>query len=243
MKNISIQAARVGHSDCARCSMRNMVLFANLEEELFTRMHTPIDDLEIPSDTAVFQQGNAADYLYTVRSGYLKIVRLSADGSQRILRVLRAGDLAGLEATLGMPYHHSVVSLSKARLCRIPVSVVRDLNQRSEALRMQLMEKWAAALHESEKWFAEMNTGAARQRVARLLLAMRPLEAPQHGGISTSILFKRDDIGAMLDITLETSSRVLSAFIREGLLARPASAHGVVQILDVHALEQVAAGA
>lgn len=238
MKTISIQSARVGHSDCSRCGMRDMVLFANLTEADFEQMHTPIDDLEYPPDTQVIQQGDEANYLYTVRSGLLKIVYVNADGSQRILRILRAGDLAGLEASLESTYHHTVVTLSHARVCRIPLSTLRDLSSRSESVRGNLMEKWAGALRESETWFAEMNTGAARQRVARLLLAMRQKTAPH-----MSMLFKREDMGAMLDLTLETSSRVISSFIREGLLARPDAAHGPVRILDPHALQAVADGA
>ena len=58
-----------------------------------------------------------------------------------------------------------------------------------------------------------MNFGNARQRVAGLILKMRSAS-----DASLVTLFSREDMGAMLDLKLETVSRTLNAFVREELI-------------------------
>ena len=42
---IKTESAWRGTSDCRNCGIREMVLFANLNEHDFTQIHAPIDDL------------------------------------------------------------------------------------------------------------------------------------------------------------------------------------------------------
>ena len=50
-------------------------------------------------------------------------------------------------------------------------------------------------------------------------------------------LFSREDMGAMLDLKLETVSRTLTAFVREGLI-QPLDKQGrVYRILNLSALQ------
>ena len=80
-------------------------------------------------------------------------------------------------------------------------------------MHMRLMQKWQQALKDADDWLAELNFGTARQRVAGLALKMRDPDAPQN-----TSFFARDDMGAMLDLKLETVSREISALVRDGAL-------------------------
>ncbi|MDO9133785.1 cyclic nucleotide-binding domain-containing protein [Hydrogenophaga sp.] len=75
-----------------------MVLFADLREEDFELIHAPIDDLAFAAGQPRVRMGDAATSLYTLRAGMIKLVRHTVDGCQRIVRVLRPGDVVGLEA-------------------------------------------------------------------------------------------------------------------------------------------------
>jgi CRP-like cAMP-binding protein len=67
--------------------------------------------------------------------------------------------------------------------------------------------------------------------MARLLLKMRNPEQPQF-----SNLFSRDDIGSMLCMTMETASRTINAFQREGKITS-LDAGGRLYKIDPTALE------
>jgi CRP-like cAMP-binding protein len=99
------------------------------------------------------------------------------------------------------------------------------------------MQKWQAALRETEQWLVDMtSTGAtARVRMARLLLRLRDGESKRIYN------FSREDLGLMLGVTIETASRTIAAFQRERLLVRR-EADQKFYDADVVRLEMVARG-
>jgi CRP-like cAMP-binding protein len=210
---IQIDSAWKGTSDCRNCGIRDMVLFADLNEQDFGAIHTPIDDLLFAPDAALYTEGEQALGVFTLRKGMVKLVRSTADGRARIVRVLKPGDVIGLEALATARYDCEAVALVEVSVCRIPLTVLHHLSTHSSRLHMRLMEKWQHALKDADDWLADLNFGSARQRVARLALKMRDPEQP----LSTSF-FSREDMGAMLDLKLETVSREVSALVREGAL-------------------------
>ncbi len=228
---IKTESAWRGTSDCRSCGIRDMVLFADLKEEDFALIHAPIDDLEYDSGQTLIQTGEAATALFTLRAGMVKLVRNTADGRQRIVRVLRSGDVVGLEALMASNYDSDAVALTPIKVCRLPLQVIQRLNRETPRLHQRLLGKWHQSLKEADDWLAELNFGNARQRVAGLILKMR-------SGFDASVvtLFSREDMGAMLDLKLETVSRTLSAFVREGLID-PVDKHGrIYRVLDADRL-------
>jgi len=210
---IKIESAWKGTSDCRNCGVRDMVLFADLNEQDFGEIHTPIDDMVFSADAPLYTEGETALGVFTLRKGMIKLVRATADGRERIVRVLRPGDVAGLEALANARYDTEAIALVDSQVCRIPLSVLHHLSSHSPRLHKRLMQKWQQALRDADDWLADLNFGSARQRVAALALKMRDAEQPQF-----TSFFARDDMGAMLDIKLETVSREISGLVREGAL-------------------------
>ena len=217
---IKIDSAWQGTSDCRSCGIRDMVLFADLNEQDFSQIHTPIDDLVFGAEDVLYAEGAQALGVFTLRKGMVKLVRSTADGRERIVRVLRQGDVIGLEALATSHYDSEAVAMVESSVCRIPLSVMHHLSANSPRLHMRLMQKWQQALKDADDWLAELNFGTARQRVAGLALKMRDSDQPQF-----TSFFARDDMGAMLDLKLETVSREISALVRDGLI-RPLDKSG-----------------
>jgi CRP/FNR family transcriptional regulator len=235
MKTIQIKAAWNGHSDCLSCGIRQSALFSDIPEDQFADFHRQVDDLEFPKDAAIFHQGESAEYVYTLRTGLLKIVLLAPNGEERILRVIQPGALAGLDALTTGRYGHTAVALGPVKVCRLPINLVKTLDAKLPVLHKRLMDKWSEALHDAETWFAELNSGTAEQRLARLLIKLS-----QHdNGVTTALLFRREDMGSMLGVTLETISRRLSALRKEGVLQMASSQSPTVTITNFAALKKM----
>lgn len=189
------------------------MLFAELQEADFEQIHDPIDQFSLRPGMTLYHAGDTGEYMFTVRTGSLKLVQYLPDGSQRIVRIVRGTDVLGLEAVLDDPYHHDAIALQVTEVCRFPARLVRELGQNNPHLHRELMTRWQRALTEADAWLTELSTGSARQRVARLLLRLaRDRES------SECHLFGREDMGAMLGVTTETTSRTIAEFKRQGLL-------------------------
>ena len=206
---IKTESAWRGTSDCRNCGIRDMVLFANLNEQDFNLIHAPIDDLVYQPGDTLYEALASALGVFTVRQGMVKLVRVSADGRERVVRVLVPGDVAGLEALATGHYDSQAVALNEVSLCRIPLDVMHQLSANSPRMHRELMKKWQSALKQADDWLADLNFGSARQRVGSLIRKMHEVS-----GDGTAVLFGRDDMGAMTDLKLETVSREVSALVR-----------------------------
>lgn len=215
MKTIEIKSAWQGNSDCNSCSIRSSVLFSELNEEDFSKIHEPIDDLRFEANSGIYTQGDAADYVYTLRDGYIKLLHINSDGSGRIVRLVAPGDLFGMEALLGDSYTHSAAALSNIHLCRIPKRIISSLGEESPRLHRQIVKKWGEALAQSESWFSEINTGRIEVRLARFFLRV----AKVSGNLAVAPLFKREDMGLMMDVKFETISRALASMADQGIIS------------------------
>ncbi|PUE30937.1 cyclic nucleotide-binding protein [Limnohabitans sp. Jir61] len=217
---IKTESAWRGTSDCRNCGIRDMVLFADLNEQDFNLIHAPIDDLVYQSGQSLYDESDKALGVFTLRKGLVKLVRVTADGRERVVRVLFPGDVVGLEALATGRYDSQAVALSEVSLCRIPLDVIHQLGANSPRLHRKLMEKWQSALKLADDWLAELNFGSARQRVLHFIRKMH--EVSEDG---TATLFGRDDMGAMMDLKLETVSREVTALVRAGVM-EPLDKHG-----------------
>jgi CRP-like cAMP-binding protein len=211
---IQTESAWRGTSDCRNCGIRDMVLFADLNEQDFNLIHAPIDDLVYAAGQSLYEESDKALGVFTLRKGMVKLVRVTSDGRERVVRVLFAGDVVGLEALATGRYDSQAVALSEVALCRIPLDVIHQLGANSPRLHRKLMEKWQSALRLADDWLAELNFGTARQRVVHFIRKMHQVSED-----GTATLFSRDDMGAMMDLKLETVSREVTALVRAGVMA------------------------
>lgn len=191
--------------------MRDLALFADLTREDFGLIHMPIDVLMFPAGAALYHVGDEPSAVFTVRTGLVKLVRYLPSGGQRIVRLLRRGDTAGLEAVLGQPYTHTAIAVHPVLTCRIPQAVIQRLSSQTPRLHQQLMNRWQKAVDRADAFLAELGTGGARARVARLFLTLA-----DEGDGDECDFFAREDVGAMLGITTETASRMVAELKRQG---------------------------
>jgi CRP-like cAMP-binding protein len=210
-----------GNANCLACDGRENSFFAGLSPCAIADIHVDVNNTGLPAGETIYQPGVKAEYLWVLRTGAVKLLTSAWDGEPRIVRVLKSGDVAGLEGLLAGSYAHTAVTVGEVHACRTPIRAVQQICLEQASFQWNLMQKWQAALQDAEQWLVDMtSTGAtARVRMARLLLRLRDGES------NRVYNFSREDLGLMLGITIETASRIVAAFLRERLLVRrePAS--------------------
>ena len=209
MKTIQIQNAWRGAKRCKNCAIRHLVLFADLDHADFDRIHHPIDDIDYEPGSQIYLQGDEMPFVYTVRSGLIKLIQNRPNGDKRIVRLVSQGDLLGLESLNGQVADHDAITMDHVKVCRIPRSVINTLQRDTPKLHDALVKRWQKALSNADKWISELSTGSAKQRVARLLLLL-----DENSTDDCFFLPTREDMGAMLGITTESASKATAEFRR-----------------------------
>lgn len=213
------------------CKLRQSALFADLKEEDFAKLHSPVNQYDYQEGAAIYRTGECHNAMYTIRSGLVKLVQYLPDGTQRIVRLLRAGDVTGLECFAGNDYLHDAIALHRTQICKLPAKDVKKLAFGNPALFNELMNRWQKAVSDADYWLTGFSTGSARQRVARLLIRLSDREAG-----NTCRLFGREDLGDILGITTETASRIMAEFKRQNLIVE--NAQNTFQV-DISALQKI----
>jgi CRP/FNR family transcriptional regulator, anaerobic regulatory protein len=229
-KQVTFNQAWQGNADCMQCSLRDSALFNGLTEEDFKLIHEPVEQLTIKPGDVVYTAGDQGQYLYTIRSGLVKLVQSLADGTQRIVRLNRNTDVLGMELLVGDSYDHNAIALRSTELCRYPKEAVSVLSRKNPVLHKDLMVRWQKALSIADTWLTHLSTGTAKRRMAGLLLLLVEDDSNE------CYLFSREDIGSILSITVETASRTISEFKRLNLIKEIRSNHFK---LDVEGLNKL----
>lgn len=187
----------------------------------------------------LFAAGDEDTACATLVSGALKVAAIDEQGTERILALVHP---AGFIGELFAPFaHHDVVALTDSELC---VFARTDMNHAIDAhpkLARALLRRSQEDLHHSRDLLALSGKRSAGGRVAALLTGLA--EAASDSTCSRAREFDlpltRGEIAKMLGLTIETVSRALTKFERDGVIRRK-GARGI-EVLDPARLEAAAA--
>lgn len=224
----------LGKASCVDCDIRHMVMFAILPEGELTELLKPIDIVSYEAQEQIYSEQTDGFYAFTLRSGVIKLVKAMSNGDVRIVRLLTRGDTFGLEVLLHQKYHHTAIAITDVELCRIPVAVLNALDERSPEFHHLLMARWQKSVDAAEAFITDLSTGHAKSRLAHLLLNFF-----SDGLSEVWDSPARYDIAHMMGITIETTSRLMAEFKREGLIREE---DGHIAIVDAVALRAIAEG-
>jgi CRP/FNR family transcriptional regulator len=225
-------ARRALEPTCARCVVQATVTSRALSADGPGQALQRSEAFTLPAKRALYREGDPAEALFALRRGSVKLLRLAENGQTRAVRLLRAGSALGLEAVAHGLYRHTAVAVEPLEVCRIPSSVLRQLQGAGRGFLEALAHHWQVHLDEADSMLVSLGAGAAEQRLARLLLKLGPL----HDG-EQCVSLLRSDLGALLGVSIETASRLMASFRRRGLI------HGAGRQFqyDAARLRQVAA--
>lgn len=168
----------------------------------------------LAAEERLHARGTPGRTAWLITEGIVRCERVTTAGDRRILRLAGPGDLVGQEALLRQAYGDDAVSCTPVVLRQVPASLLTDTRWQAGRLPVALMRRWQDTLEAAAFWSSEANTGCARRRVLQMLDWLQRHRNGQEG----IWLPRRDQMGDLLNMTVETCSRVLSALRREGVL-------------------------
>ena len=207
-------------SACAGCPVRDRAACAALSqperEELAAAGHI----VELARGETLFAAGDESDRCATLIEGALKVTSFDREGTERVLALVHP---AGFVGELFTPFaHHDVVALTDSRLCVFGKGAYESALHRYPALAESLLRRASADLYETRALIGLMGRRNAGAKVAGLLLAFSRAasDSPCHAAHHFDLPLSRGDMAGLLGLTIETVSRQLTAFERDGLILR-----------------------
>jgi CRP/FNR family transcriptional regulator len=205
---------------CSSCCLKGVCLPCELggsEVRRFDEITTA--KRKVARGSTLYHAGDRFESLYAVRSGAFKTVGVSRHGDEKVTGFHLPGELMGLDAISGAAHSYNAVALEDSEVCIIPFGQLEQLALTIPALQHQLLRLVSSDISRDHGLLLLLGSMTAEQRLAAFLLSQS--RRHQRLGFSAShfvLRMTREEIGNYLGLTLETVSRLLSRFQREGLI-------------------------
>ena len=192
---------------------------------------------QIAPGTAVFSEGDAADSVFEVVSGTLRLHKVLVDGRRQIIGFVSGGRLLGVSQQ--GEYLCTAEALTPVVLRRHARAAFNRRIDEEPGLARLLLTEMCNELRVAQDQMLLLGRKSALEKVASFLLA---LAIDKDGNFleHVELPMSRTDIADYLGLTTETVSRTFTRLRADGLIALPCAAS--VRFLDIDELEEVAAG-
>jgi CRP/FNR family transcriptional regulator len=192
---------------------------------------------KLERDQFIFQEGDAAEFVYIIVEGKVKIIKQAPSGKEMILEVFGPTEVFG-GATLLLERHPaSAMVMEPGALLRLPRADYHALLKRFPPMAFQVIERMGHMLREAHQVIRGLAAERVEARVARLLFKLADKTGISGGGgTRLGLHMTRQDIADMVGCTLETAIRVLSRWQKEGYIR---TEEGVITILNRRELDRL----
>ncbi|MYZ49226.1 Crp/Fnr family transcriptional regulator [Propylenella binzhouense] len=203
-----------------RSLIRGFDLFAAMNDEDLDAVLAPVEVRRLAKGDVVFAQGDPADSFFLLLHGRLKVVQVTPDGQQVIVRFVGPGEVYGVAVALGRAdYPGTVRAAAESLTLSWRSEHWPALVSRQPRLALNTLQHVGARLQEAHTRIREMATEEAERRVAHTVLRLAEQAGrPTRDGILVDFPVSRQDIAEMTGTTLHTVSRILSAWEDRGLV-------------------------
>lgn len=196
--------------------------------------------LRIPKGKAVFEQGQTASSFYVLLDGRLKVVQITPDGQQVVIRFVNPGDLFGIAKALNRPdYPATATALVDSVILAWDMAIWDDFMARYPAFALSVTRMMGQRIQEAHTRLQEMSTqDGGEHRIAQALLRLVHQSGRKvNEGILVDFPITRQEIAEVAGTTLHSVSRVLSGWEDAGLVV---VGRRKVIIRDVEGLSRIA---
>jgi len=203
-------------------SLDSLPLFACLSETDRQELAKHVVEVPIKKGQFIFREGDPADWFHIVTQGNVKCVKSNPEGREVTLKVLMPGDLFCCEASAfsGDSHPGCAQSMGEGTVIKIHRKTMLDVIQRNPEAAVSIINYLSQRLRESQDNAKAFALDRAEQRVAALLVNLAERSGVQESqGIRISVRLTHQDLADMAGLTKETTSRILSRFKKDALIA------------------------
>lgn len=174
----------------------------------------------IRRDEDLYRMGDRFRNLYAIRLGHFKTYQDNPSGEQQITGFQMAGELLGMDAISSGDYPCGAIALEDSEVCEIPFARLEALFGQLPTLLHRFHRLMSQEIMREQNVMLLLGNMRAEQRFAAFLLNLASRYAAR--GYSSSrfqLRMSREDIGNYLGLTIESISRALSSFKKNGWIS------------------------
>jgi CRP/FNR family transcriptional regulator len=222
--------------ECQYCGeyfcMKKLPLFQEIPAEILYRLAGSASREVYHRGSLLFSEGDEISSIYIIKEGRVKLCRYHSDGKEYILDILKTGNSIWESLFLHDPvYPYSAVCLNDVSVCRIRKKDFMEILSDDREVLFYLISVLSQRLQDAKEHALLLSIHDAEVRLAGFLLDR------QRRWSENEIHMRLEDIASSVNLRVETVSRILRRFEKDGIVVRPGQ--GKIIVLDFDRLRRV----
>ncbi len=224
-------------SKCEQCIVREFSSLKALNKEELLKMANCKTSYIIKKGDPIFEEGESVNGIYCIKDGICKLSKLSANGKDQIVKLVKPGELLGQRSMISdEPANLSAVALEDMEVCFIPKSEVLGFFNQNNQFSMNMMKSICGDLKDADDHMVSMAQKSVKERLAETLIYLEDTFGKNQDG-SLHIQLSREELAGMIGTATESCIRLLSEFNKSGLVELTGKK---ISILDKNKLKRMA---
>lgn len=205
-------------SKCDQCIVRELSSLNALNKEELIKLANCKTSYSIKKGEPIFEEGETINGIYCIKDGVCKLTKLSANGKDQIVKLVKSGELLGQRSMISDEAANlSAVALEDMQVCFVPKKEVLDLFTGNNQFSMNVMKTICGDLKEADDHMVSMAQKTVKGRLAETLLYLENSFGVNNDGTLKTQL-TREELAGMIGTATESCIRLLSEFNKLGVI-------------------------
>lgn len=211
---------RSGPIDALMQAMTDSPYFEGIDQSILHQLASASIIHRYRKNQVLFVEGDVSRTLYFILSGRIKVYRLSRDGRERIVNMLGPGELmAAVPFFDGGGYPASAEVVDDAEIARLRWDDFQSIARDNPIVLFAMLKLMAKRVRQAQADIHGLALKSATARLARRLLELAEAYGEANdAGIEIDLKLNREELGALIGTSRETTTRVLRQFELERVI-------------------------
>lgn len=175
-----------------------------------------------PRGHLLFNHGDPARFTYIVLDGWIKLIRITPNGSEAVVGVFTRGSSFGEAAALrGEAYPVTCEAATDCEVVQIPSAEILTVMRRHPEVCIAILSSTFAHLHALVRQVEQLKAHSGAQRVAQFLVSLARCD---EGPCTITLPFDKVLIAGRLGMKPESLSRTFARLKEQGVTIRQSHA-------------------
>ena len=204
---------------CEHCIVREFSSLKALNKDELLKLAECKTSFIIKKGDPIFEEGDTVNGIYCITTGVCKMSKLSPNGKDQIIKLVKAGELIGQRSMISdEPANLSAVALEDMEVCFIPKSEVLNMFDNNNQFSLNMMKTICGDLKEAGEHMISISQKTVKERLAETLVYLEESFGKNADG-SLHIQLSREELAGMIGTATESCIRLLSDFNKLGLIS------------------------
>jgi CRP/FNR family transcriptional regulator len=205
---------------CSSCSLQELCLPYGLSDTELEHLDQLVQRAQ-PRQRGeyLYRAGASFKSLYAIRTGFFKTQVLHQDGREQVTGFYMMGEIIGMDAISTDHHTCDAIALEDSEVCEIPFDRLEQLSRDIPTLQRHLHKIMSREIVRDHGIMLLLGSMKAEERLATFLLNLsQRFGSRGYSPNGFHLRMTREEIGSYLGLKLETVSRTLSKFQKDGLI-------------------------